>query len=133
MLGLLSKKMMMALSFIFFLLTLFFSYVIMFNLDTPEKLVDTSGLKIAIVDKCKNKAINLGFTNEELKSVKLENRNSLTLKRTTVSDPMELAIKTSVLQSYCNKMELKTYCLGNDCKQNPNEESYQFNMTLIVK
>lgn len=133
MLSLLSKKMMVSLSFVFGLLTLFFGYVIMFNLDEPENLVDSSNIKNNIVDDCKDKAISLGFNDSEAKSVKLEQRHSLAIKKTVVKDPMKLAIDSSILQNYCKKMELKTYCLGNECKQKATDKSHQFNMVLTIK
>lgn len=133
MLSLLSKKMLMALSSVFVLLTFFFGYVIMFNLDDPKNLVDTSGIKGNVVDDCGEKAIELGFNKSEIKSIKLEKRHSLALKRTVVTDPMDLAVKTSILQNYCKKMELKSYCLGSECRTKKKDDSFQFKMVLTIK
>ncbi len=131
MIKLFNRKIMYGLSVLFFGLSLFFVYIIVFNLDTPENLVETSQLQENIVKNCAVKARQLGI--EEVIPVITKKRKSLVLKQKKVSDPMEFAIKTSMLQNYCSKLELQSYCLGNECKRSKNETSHQFNMTLVIK
>lgn len=131
MIKLFNRKIMYALSILFFGLSLFFVYVIVFNLDTPENLVETSMIKENLVNECATKARELGI--EQVTPVITAKRKSLVLKQKVVADPMRFAIKTANLQNYCKELELQSYCLGNECRRNPNETSHQFNMTLVVK
>lgn len=130
MLKLFNKNFAYGISAILMGLTIFFIYVIFANLDTPKNLVETSRVKTNVIADCGEKAREFDF--ETVKPNVRANYYFLEIKQTHVDDPMDFAIKTSMLQEYCKKMELTTYCLGNECKVKDNEDSYQFRMVLTA-
>lgn len=128
MLQLLDRKLMLGLSAIFFGLTMFFVYVVVYNLDEPKNLVSTSKIYENVIEECAAKANDMGF--ETVTPLITSIRKSLTIKETVVKDPMAIAIKSSLLQTYCKKLSLDKYCIGDECKRSLKEPSHQFNMTL---
>lgn len=130
MLRLLNKNFIYAISAALTGLTIFFVYVTYSNIATPENIRKSSAIKVQVVKDCAKKAEEFGFERVSPKTggsyVHLE------IKQTKVEDPMDYAVKSSMLQKYCHKLELKSFCLGNECKIKSNDSSSQFNMVFVA-
>ncbi len=130
MFGLLNKNIIYGISAALTGLTVFFIYVTYSNIATPENLKKGSDIKVQVVRDCALKAEEFGF-----KEVSPNTGGSyvhLEIKQSKVDDPMDYAVKSSMLQKYCHKLELKRYCLGDNCKVKNGDKSLQFNMVFVA-
>lgn len=122
MLKLLNKKLMIAVNILLFVMGVFFSIIIFYNLfNTPTELASSSNIYNTILEDCEEKAESLGFTQISVRN------NIIKIQENTIEDPMDVATKSSMLQNYCKKLELYKYCLGDECQSN-----MQFRMTMRI-
>lgn len=130
MISLLNRKILILVSVVFSLFSLFFIYISVQNMKDPKELVETSRVYVNIINDCATKAEELGI--EDITQLNKGTRNSLTLRQTKVNDFTEFLHKTTVLKNYCKKLKMESYCLGNECKISK-EPSHQFSMRFIIQ
>ncbi len=129
--GALDKKLLRGFSVGFLIISSIFVYIGVQNLAEPKDLVEDTDIINKIMFDCEVSAKELMF--QDVKVVNRGERRTVTIQEKVVKDPMDLVYKTSILKSACNKLTMKDYCLGEECRRSNKDESIQFKMTLKLE
>lgn len=128
-----NKRTMNLITVLFFGLSFFFIYFAYHNTADPKDLVAESAIMSNIVDECEISANKLGFKNVKAYNRPVSRKKTVTIEEKTVSDHMDLIVKTTILKSECKKLTLVNYCLDKSCKSSLDNGNVEFKMILSLR
>lgn len=122
-----SKREINLFSLILFLLSCGLIAISLMNTNMKPDFLTSARIASKVFEECEIEATKLGF---EYESQRHRSKRTIIFTKQIVEDPMDLIYKTTILKSACQKFVMTDYCLGEDCKKNPEDLTSQFRMQL---